>query len=294
MKSKFFIIGITFTITIIAISLFYTRRNNSKIDWITDLNYKKEEIHDMSIGLVNPCPSIPIEFGDKKINIEFDTGNSEGISITTAIKGKVDYEVTGKVTSLNADGTYRGDGEFISLSSINVFGEKYTNVKSSLTDWKMYGAFKINGLIGLEYFRNKVVTLDYKNKKIAVSNNPVDYSKLPKTKYTVLPLESPSDSKLKDLLFFQGEVNGKKSTIYLDTGSTRSFVNLENSYKNTSADVKLGDKIYKFQRLRNDKIGFADKFNYPLRLAINSDLLKANHFVITIDKIQNTLIISQN
>lgn len=295
MKSKFFIIYITIILIIIAATLFYyLRRNNANIDWINDLSYEEEQVHDMSIGLLNPCPSIPVKIGDKKIDIEFDTGNAEGIFITTAIKGKVDYEVTGKTTSTNADGSYRGDGDSILLKNINVFGQNYANVNSSLTDWRMYGFFKINGTIGLEYFKNKVVTLDYRNKKIAVSNKPIDYSKLQKDKYTILPLESPNASNEKNLLFFQGEVNGEKSTIYLDTGSTRSFMNLEDNNKANSVDVKLGDRKYKFEKLKHDKIAFTDKFKYPLRLAINSDLLKSNHFVIIIDKIQNNLIIYQN
>lgn len=52
-------------------------------------------------------------------------------------------------------------------------------------------------------------------------------------------------------------------------------------------EVELGDRAYIFNsnKLEYDEIGFKDKFMYPLRFAINSDLLKANHFVITIDKI---------
>lgn len=97
------------------------------------------------------------------------------------------------------------------------------------------------------------------------------------------------------MLFFLGEINGEKSTIYMDTGSTRSFLNLDNS-KDNEIEVKLGDKVYKFNccKLKYDEIRFQDKFEYPLRLAINSDLLKSNHFVITIDKIQNNIIICQN
>lgn len=294
MKLKFFIKGIVITIIIAITNFIYTGNNRTNVDWINDFNYENEEVHDMSIGIVNPCPFISVEFDDKKINIEFDTGSTDGISITTAVKGKIDYEVTGKIISANADGTFRGNGESILLKSINVFGEEYVNVKSSLTDWKMYGAIKFNGMIGLEYFRGKVVTLDYRNKKIAISDNPVDYSKLPKEKYIILPLISPSTDKMKDLLFFEGEVNGKNSTIYLDTGSSRSCVDCEDNYVNTVAEVKLGDKKYKFKKLQNDKIAFQEKFNYPLRLAINSDVLKANNFVITIDKIQNILILSQN
>ena len=61
-------------------------------------------------------------------------------------------------------------------------------------------------------------------------------------------------------------------------------------------EVKLGEKMYtsNSNKLRHGEIRFQDKFQYPLKFAINSDLLKANHFVIIIDKIQNNLIISQN
>lgn len=144
------------------------------------------------------------------------------------------------------------------------------------------------------YFDNHVITLDYKNNKIAVSKKALDYSKLKNDKYTVIPLIKSNLNNEQDLLFIEGEVNGVKSTIYLDTGSSRSFCNFDD----TQAEMKiqLGEKTYTFSRndFLQDEIGFQDEFKYPLTLAINSDLLKANHFVITIDKIQNNLIIGQN
>lgn len=293
MKYKFLAICIIIVTAIVTIRQLYYKSNNTNIEWIKDLNYKENQVHDISFGLFNPCPSIPISINDKEIKLLFDTGNADGLLLTTAIKGKVDYIITGKSTALNADGTYRGDGNTILLKNISVFGDEYSNVNTTLTNWRMYGFFKTNGTIGMEYFNNKIVTLDYKNKKIAVSDNAIDYSKFPKNKYTIVPLISPILSNEKDLLFFQGEVNGEKSTIYLDTGSTRSFVNLEgNKVKN--AELKLGDKEYKLKDLKLGEIGLKDKFEYPLRLAINSDLLKLNHFVITIDKIKNNLIIYQN
>ena len=203
----------------------------------------------------------------------------------------MDYEIIGTTTELNADGTYRGDGKSISFKSITVFGEEYQNILSSLTDWRMYGFFKINGTIGLKYFDQKVVTIDYEKEKIAISSKDLDYSKLQNEKYTILPLIKSNLANQQDLLFFEGEVNGEKCTIYLDTGSTRSFYNLDAA--GADIEVKLGEKIFRFKRnkLRQGEIGFPDKFRYPLKLAINSDLLKTNHFVIIIDRIENNLII---
>ncbi|MHB8128732.1 MAG: hypothetical protein ACYDEX_07030 [Mobilitalea sp.] len=295
MKFRSFIIGIVIILTIIILTQFYLKGNKSDSNWIQDLNYEENQIHDVSFGLFNPCPYIPVKIGDKEVEVLFDTGNGAGIFITTALEGKVEYEIVGKTIELNGDGTYRGEGKSVLLESINVFGEEYTNIIASFTDWRMYGFFKNNGAIGLEYFKNKVLTLDYRNKKLAVSSEALDYSKLQKDKYTIIPLISCNLSNEKHLLFFEGEVNGEKSTIYLDTGSNRSFINVEDA-KVVEVEVKLGDRKYKFNsnHLKQEEISFEDEFEYPIRLAINSDLLKTNHFVITIDKIQNNLVIYQN
>lgn len=292
-KFKFYIIGVVITLLII-FTIYCFRKNNTDIKWIKDFSYEENQIYDISFNRFSPCPSVPVKIGDKKVKLLFDSGNGMGITLTTALEKEIDYEIIGTTTELNSDGTYRGSGKAILLKKIYVFDEEYTDIKSSLVDWKIFSSDKINGTIGLKYFDNKVTTLDYKNKKIAVSNKALDYSKLKNDKYTVLPLIISDLNKEQDLLFIEGEVNGEKSTIYLDTGSSRSFYNFDDAQ--AEIKVKLGKKTYTFNsnELIHDEIGFQDEFKYPLSLAINSDLLKANHIVITIDKIQNNLIIGQN
>lgn len=267
----------------------------TQLNWVKDFNYDESQIHDISIGLFNPCPSIPVKIDDKEVKLLFDTGNGEGLFLTTTLNDKIDYEIIGKTTELNSDGSYRGEGNSIILKKLNVFNDEYTNVKSTLTDWKMYGFFRNNGGIGLKYFKDKVITLDYDNKKIAVGTRHLDYSNLQDDRYTIIPLICSNLSNEKNLVFFQGEINGEKSTIYLDTGSTRSFLDF-NGIKDNEIEVKLGDKVYKFncRNLKCEKIGFQERFKYPLKLALNSDLLKSSHFIITFDLINNNLIISQN
>lgn len=292
-KFTSYIIGVVIILLII-FSIFCFRKNNANIKWIKDLSYEENQIYDISFNFFSPCPTVPVKIGDKKVKLLFDSGNGVGITFTTALEKEIDYKTIGTTTELNSDGTYRGNGKSILLKNITVFDEEYTNIISSLIDWKMCSSFKINGTIGLKYFDNKVVTLDYNNKKIAVSNKALDYSKLKNDKYTVLPLIKSNLDKEQDLLFIEGEVNGKKSTIYIDTGSSRSFYNFDDAQR--EIEVKLGKKAYTFNsnKLMHGEIGFQDEFKYPLSLAINSDLLKTNHFVITIDKIQNNLIIGQN
>lgn len=283
------------TIIIIVLMQIYPKTDITELNWVKDFNYDESQIHDISIGFLNPCPYIPVKIDDKEVKLLFDTGNGEGLFLTTALKGKVGYEITGKTTELNADGTYRGEGDAILLKNLTIFNNEYSNVQSTLNDWRMYGFFKNNGGVGLKYFKSKVVTLDYDNKKIAVGTKALDYSNLQDDRYIVIPLISSNLSNKKNLVFFQGEINGEKSTIYMDTGSTRSFLDFD-QIEDGEIEVKLGDKEYKFNcsKLKYEKIGFQEKFEYPLRLAINSDLLKSNHFVITFDLIQNNIIIYQN
>ncbi len=285
------VILLTATVTYV---VFYFREDDTSIDWRKELSYEENQIHDISFEASSPCPVIPVKINDKEVKLLFDTGNGMGFLMTTALQDQIDYDVIGTTTELNADGTYRGEGSSVLLKSINVFGEQYHDVKSSLNDWRMFSSSKFNGTIGLTYFSHKVITLDYKNKKIAVCSEPIDYSTLRQENYIVLPLIKSELSHEQDLLFFEGEVNGEKSTIYLDTGASRSFYDIDNA--GTGIELKLGNVTYHFDcdKLIHDEIGFEDDFSYPLTFAINSDLLKANHFVIIIDKIQNNLIIRRN
>lgn len=55
----------------------------------------------------------------------------------------MNYEITGKTKELNADGTYRGEGDAILLKNIAIFNDEYSNVQSTLNDWRMYGFLRI-------------------------------------------------------------------------------------------------------------------------------------------------------
>lgn len=290
-----FIFYVTAAICILLLfTTYYFRKKNTDINWINDLSYEENQVYDLSFQLFSPCPLVPVKIGDKKVKLIFDTGNGMGIFLTTALEKEIDYEITGTTTELNADGSYRGEGKSILLKSIYVFDEECTDIQTSLVDWKLFSSLKMNGTIGLKYFDHKVITLDYKNKKIGVSNKEIDYSKLSNDQYTIIPLIQSDLKNEQDLLFIEGVVNGEKSTIYLDTGSSRSFYGSDSTQK--EIQVQLGECTYTFREkdFRQAEIGFQDEFEYPLTLSINSDLLKKNHFVITIDKIHNNLIIGRN
>lgn len=287
MRSKFLII----IITVLLFTLISGCADKKNIGWIKDFDYSEDQVTNITFRY--SCPNIPVTINSREFTMGFDTGNGAGIFLTTALEGKVDYDIDtnikGSFYQTNPDGTYRGGSTPIVLKNIKVFGDEFTNVKSSISDWRIFSSSEFNGTVGLKFFQKEIITIDYKNGMFAIKNTPIDYNKLQNEHYTIFPLIKSDADRESSLLFFNEEVDGVMSTIYLDTGASRSFVNTGDN-KNT-ANVKLGDKTYNFSNLMTDKIGFRGSFQYPLRFALNSDILKSQGLVVTIDGIENKLIL---
>lgn len=269
--------------------------------WITDLGYKENEIHKLTFDWVGnrSCPEIPIKVGNDEYKLGFDTGCGVGIFFTNVIQDKIEYSFLNEVEALNRDGSHRGSTKCVKINEINVFGDVYKNIETSISDWSMFSSRKFNGTIGLAYFKSKVVTLDYVGHRIAVSNNPIDYSKLDSNKYVVLPLYKTISKGQQDLLFFEGEYNNKPIIVYLDTGKNHSYL------YNPDCKSSIGEKPTKFfniplkigsMELILNKVTEANNFAqaeglpYPTMIELNSDQLWKCNLLVTFDLIKQKII----
>lgn len=183
-------------------------------NWIDDFSYTRDEIHPLKFD-TSGCPTIPVKFGEKSAELIFDTGCSTGLDVMTPLEDMIDYTVLGKSESINRDGSHRGWSYKIRIPEFSVFGNTFLDVETHLSDWQMVASSPFNGLIGLNYFQSKIITLDYENEKIAVTDRDIDLEKLDK-KYAVIPLYHTSTLNRDALLFFEGKVNGESRMIYLD------------------------------------------------------------------------------
>lgn len=269
--------------------------------WITDLGYKENEVHKLTFDWVGnrSCPEIPIKVGNDEYKLGFDTGCGVGIFFTNVIQDKIEYSFLNEVEALNRDGSHRGSTKCVKINEINVFGDVYKNIETSISDWSMFSSRKFNGTIGLAYFKSKVVTLDYVGHRIAVSNNPIDYSKLDSNKYVVLPLYKTKSKGQQDLLFFEGEYNNKPIIVYLDTGKNHSYL------YNPDCKSSIGEKPTKFfniplkigsMKLILNKVTEANNFAqaeglpYPTMIELNSDQLWKCNLLVTFDLIKQKII----
>jgi hypothetical protein len=245
---------------------------------------------------------VTVKINETPIEIKFDTGNSHGLGLTTAMEGKIAYKVIKTTRSTWPDGSYRGESKIITISSLGVFGDVYKNVEAVFSDWEMYSSLKFNGLLGLKYFRNRRITLDYQNKKIAVSEKPMPNEALQNSHDAVVPLLIPPE-RHRDLIYLMGKVNGQETVIYLDTGSSASFIDPKMLDKNDiikenkhsiARDIKFYINGFDFvvSRMRIRELRRGMDFKYPVGARLGSDVLK--DFLITIDKITNRIIFHKN
>ena len=269
--------------------------------WINDLGYEENQIHKLTFNWPGErsCPEIPIAIENKTYKLGFDTGCGTGIFFTDVMEDNIEYTHLGKVEALNRDGSHRGWNKHIIIDEFTVFGDKYENIETTISDWHMYSSEKFNGTIGLAYFKSKIVTLDYTGHKIAVSSNPIDYERLNSDKYVVLPLYKTTSKGQKDLPFFKAEVRGKSVMVYLDTGKNYSYVyNPDSRYSMADKPTNFLDvpvKIGNIELMLDDvvevnNIAQAEGLPLPTMLELNSDQLWKCNLLVTFDLIDQKII----
>lgn len=239
MKSK----GIMTIIVLCFVILLVTGYRHFKIEsadstWITDLGYEDSEIYQLTFHLIGDrsCPEIPVQIGNAEYRLLFDTGCGCGIFFTNVLEDKLEYTLLGEIEELNRDGSHCGWSERVIVDEFAVLGDTYRDIETSISNWTMFSSRKFKGAIGLTYFKSKIITLDYSGHRIAVSSNPIDYSKLNPDKYVVLQLHKTSSQGEEDLPFFEAEYNGEPVMVYLDTGKNYSYI------YNPNSEYSMADK----------------------------------------------------
>ncbi len=272
-----------------------------KPGWAERLDYRQDELYPIKIQ-INSIPLVEVKVNDSPLWVIFDTGCSTGFSLTSAVENSIEHKVTGKSTELNPDGSYRGETTLASITSLEIFGVMYAPVKTSFTDWRIFSTLKFNGLLGLKYFKDKRVTIDYKQSIIGITDRPFVYETLEEFKGAAVPLLEAKGGQA-DLIYVVGQIRGKSTVIYLDTGSSASFIDpsmldaseIKTGKRYSFAEnvvMSIGDFPFTAKRLRVQEQRRGVKFEYPQTVKLGSDVIR--DFLITIDKITNLLILEKN
>lgn len=294
------VVSIILIVAITVIIVPYVKIFMADRTWISDFGYQSEEIHDLSFDSLG-CPEIETEINSAKYCLTFDTGCERGLALTEHLDGKVDYTVLSQAEELNRDGTHKGWSKDIMLDEFSVFGQKYTDVQTSMIPWSMTSDKPYNGLIGVAYFQSKVITLDYTGHRIGIMDRPIDYETLDKEKYIVLPLYKNHGQE--NLLFFEASVKDEPVMVYLDTGKNYSFI------QDVTSKISIGDKPKGFDTdvniligdmeltlkdiVRVNNMAQGETLPYPVEVELNSDQIKKLNLLITIDLINQKIIFAR-
>ncbi len=267
-----------------------TLRPTSARQWHTELAYREGQIFPMTTD-ASGCPVIPVDIGGVTIGLMFDTGTAHGFVLTTSAPA-VPHTVEHRDEELNADGTHRGESLTIRVQTLSVLGRSFEKVTGTIADWRMFASKPFNGTVGLDFFADRRVTLDYRSRQVAVSVAPIPV-RLDPERYVIVDLVNAPTSQ-GHALYVRAKVNGRPAIVYMDTGYNVSFIDpafadgLPRSERpgkfplfRQQVPVELGGHVFSLDDVREAPISRGPGFEPPVALTLGSDVL--SRFVVTID-----------
>jgi hypothetical protein len=271
----------------------------SLAQWSRDLGYNASDIYPLIFGPTG-CPFVNVDLSGVKIALMLDTGTAGGFVITTQAPS-IPHRVEERHEELNADGSHRGESLGIRIDTISVLGRVFKDVAGSLSDWRMYSSVPFNGTVGLDFFLDRRLTLDYRSRTVGVSAIPLP-EKLDPRRYLCIDLVDAPESH-GHLPYARAVVNKRKAIVYFDTGYSVSFIDpsfvegLDSVERpgrfkifRKAVPFELGGQKLILDELRESPVKRGPGFDLPVALALGSDFL--SKFVVTIDVRARKLILA--
>ena len=252
--------------------------------WVADLGYKKSEVFPITVE--HGFPMVKIRINGKPLEVLFDTANMEGLSVSTENAAELGLRPTGTTGNYDTNGALLARVNSYKVSSVAVFGGKWTDVKA----YELKS--DLPGLLGPFYLKGKRFTLDYANQLLAVSNRDFPKSlggdSLPMLK-----------GDFEGMIVVRGQVNGRATLIQIDTGKSRTCVDKrliteltlpQNENGAQIAEVQIAGVTLTPARAKEvDFSGISGGLPEPILLGIGSDVLK--DVLFTVDYRSNVVLL---
>jgi len=258
--------------------------------WSQDLGYQETQLYPLTLG-ASGCPFVGLDVSGIKLPLMLDSGTARGFVITNQAPS-IPHRVEERIEELNADGSHRGESFRIRVETVSVLGEVFKNVAASLSDWQMFSSEPFNGTVGLDFFLDRRLTLDYQSRRVGVTASPLP-EKLDRKRYLSADLVEPPKSQ-GHILYARARVNGREAIVYFDTGYNVSFIDpafaeglprVERLGKfkvfRERVPMELGGHTFVLDDLRESQVRRGTGFDLPVALALGSDVL--SRCIVTID-----------
>jgi hypothetical protein len=267
-----------------------TLQTTTTRQWSQDLGYQKTQLYPLIIAN-SGCPLIDVNVSGVKLPLLLDSGTARGLVITNNAP-PIPHSIEARGEELNPDGTHRGESTRIRVPTVSVLGQVFKNVEGSLSDWQTFSSEPFDGTVGLEFFLDRRLTLDYRARKVGTTPLPTP-DNLDPTRYVSVDLLDPPKAQ-GHVLYTRARVNGHEAVIYFDTGYNVSFIDPDfaedlprverpGKFKvfRERVPLELSGRTFILDELRESPIRRGTTFDHPVALALGSDVL--SHFIVTID-----------
>jgi len=168
-----------------------TLGTTSFAQWSRELGYQNTKVYPLS-RTPSGCPLVDVLVSGVKVSLILDSGTARGFMITNSAP-PIPHSLEGSDEELNADGSHRGDSFRIRFEAMSVLGEVFKNVEGGLSDWRMSSSEPFDGTVGLDFFLDRHLTLDYRALKVGVTASPLP-EKLDHKRYLPVDLIEPPTS----------------------------------------------------------------------------------------------------
>jgi len=267
--------------------------------WSQDLGYGESQLYPLTLSS-SGIPFVDVDVSGIKLPLMLDTGTAEGFMITNQAPS-IPHRVEGRIEALNPDDSHRGESFRIRVETVSVLGQVFKNVTGELSDWQMFSSEPFNGTVGLDFFLDRRLTLDYRSRRVGVTAAPLP-EKLDRKRYLSVDLVEPPKGQ-GHILYARAKVNGREAIIHFDTGFNVSFIDpvfaeglarVERPGKfkafRERVPMELGGHTLILDDLRESEVRRGTGFDLPVALDLGSDVL--SRFIVTIDLRAKKLILT--
>jgi hypothetical protein len=269
-------------------------------DLMAALGYKTQDAFPLTLDADSGCPFVQVNIGAHAIDLMLDTGTARGLLLTDHAP-RVPYRELSRSEELNADGSHRGWSRVVELDAMEVLGQRFANVHGALAEWTLFASTPFNGTIGLDFFMQRRLTLDYRQKQVWVSTAPLPRP-MPSQRYLILDLIEPPAAQ-GHVLYANAMVNGHEAIVYFDTGYNLSWIDpafasdlplveREGRYRlyRQRVPLVLGGHHLMLDEVRENTIRRGSGFSRRVAMILGSDFLA--HFAVTVDLRARQLILA--
>lgn len=267
--------------------------------WSQDLGYGETQLYPLTLGSLG-IPLVDADVSGIKVPLMLDTGTARGFMITNQAPS-IPHHVEERIEELNPDNSHRGESFRIRVETVSVLGEVFKNVEGDLSDWQMFSSEPFNGTVGLDFFLERRLSLDYRSRRVGVTAAPLP-EKLDRKRYLSVDLVEPP-KRQGHILYARAKVNGREAIVHFDTGYNVSFIDLvfaeglarverPGKFKafRERVPMELGGHTLILDELRESEVRRGTGFDLPVALDLGSDVL--SRFIVTIDLRAKKLILA--